>query len=447
MVSRSTEARSAAELELATMWDTSEAQSTAELSARAANTSVDGHGPCSLQSCKGVLPFPTRQFSCNRQPEVEHININVMTAKELKVLCRKLGLSQTGTKQVLLERLEAFSQDHDAWQRVLPGARRSHKGPQNHHAQDTGSGKGKRGPAKRSAKRRALLLGGSSSDAAVPSATERSKDTQTQAEKAAVLDWARTTLTLYPYQPPPAVAVTTGHGGGPLGAPSGMSLARAPASQSPGLPSPSADARCPSLASGDTSPTVMATDPSSVVRMLTLGDGTVLAFTLADIGDPTAVGFSKDIPRLNSMWDDTSPHWTGQSTLTIKGRPIAIKYWPEVYRYAHNRQWKGIKHNWTCWKYIVECYCQGTPDEFWRRFSENGRPMSYTRILVLLHEARKKEDQEAVWKAAEEFGESFDTQCTYRKGSNIHVLTQPRAIAKRLHRLSDGHGRDEGGSI
>ncbi|KIO00203.1 hypothetical protein M404DRAFT_153322 [Pisolithus tinctorius Marx 270] len=191
----------------------------------------------------------------------------------------------------------------------------------------------------------------------------------------------------------------------------------------------------------------MATNPSSVVRTLTLGDGTVLAFTLADIGDPTAVGFSKDIPRLNSMWDDTSPHWTGQSTLTIKGRPIAIKYWPEVYRYAHNRQWKGIKHNWTCWKASIQCYRQGTPDEFWCRFSENGRPMSYTRILVLLCEARKKEDQEAVWKVAEEFGESFDTQCAYRKGSNMHVLTQPRAIAKRLHRLSDGHGRDEGHSI
>ncbi|KAI6146297.1 hypothetical protein BKA82DRAFT_26056 [Pisolithus tinctorius] len=116
MVSHPTKAQSAAELKLATMWDTSEAQSTAKLSARAANTSVDGHGPCSLQSCEGVLLFPTHQFSCNRQPEVEHININVMTAKELKALCRKLGLSQTGTKQVLLERLEAFSQDHNAWQ-------------------------------------------------------------------------------------------------------------------------------------------------------------------------------------------------------------------------------------------------------------------------------------------------------------------------------------------
>ncbi|KAI6028393.1 hypothetical protein F5J12DRAFT_805109 [Pisolithus orientalis] len=399
MVSHSTEARSTAELKLATMWDTSEAQSTAKLSARAANTSVDGHGPCSLQSCKGVLPFPTCQFSCNRQP------------KELKVLCRKLGLSQTGTKQ-------AFSQDHDAWQRVLPGTRRSHKGPQNHHAQDTGSRKGKRGPAKRSAKQSGTAAGWQITHAGTVSLQ------------------ARTTLTLYPYQPPLAVAVTTGHGGGPLGV-----------LQSPGLPSPSADARCPSPASGDTSPTVMATDPSSVVCMLTLGDGTVLAFMLADIGDPTAMGFSKDILRLNSMWDNTSPHWTGQSTLTIKGCPIVIKYWPKVYRYAHNRQWKGIKHNWTCWKYIVECYHQGTPDEFWHGFSENGRLMSYTRILVLLCEARKKEDQEAVWKVAEEFGKSFDMQCTYRKGSNIHVLTQPRAITKWLHRLSDGHGRDEGGSI
>ncbi|KAF8835019.1 hypothetical protein BDN67DRAFT_913749 [Paxillus ammoniavirescens] len=76
------------------------------------------------------------------------------------------------------------------------------------------------------------------------------------------------------------------------------------------------------------------------------------------------------------MWDDSSPDWQGHSVLSIKGHPITIKYWPDVYHYAHNQQWQGTKcyntkHKWGCWRSIVQCYHQGTPEEFWHEFSEN----------------------------------------------------------------------------
>lgn len=42
-----------------------------------------------------------------------------MKLKELKELCRTFHLRLSGTKQVLLEELHTFSQDHDAWDRYV----------------------------------------------------------------------------------------------------------------------------------------------------------------------------------------------------------------------------------------------------------------------------------------------------------------------------------------
>jgi hypothetical protein len=64
------------------------------------------------------------------------------------------------------------------------------------------------------------------------------------------------------------------------------------------------------------------------------------------------VTFAQDIPRLNGMWDDMTPHWSGSSVLVIRGRPIPIMYWREVYMYAKEKknQWKGTKAKWFEWK-------------------------------------------------------------------------------------------------
>ena len=97
------------------------------------------------------------------------------------------------------------------------------------------------------------------------------------------------------------------------------------------------------------SPPVTPALSTAVYRSLKLNK-TVITYTQADVPDPVAVSFSNNIPRLNRMWDDTSAHWDGQSVLTIVGQPIALVYWPEVFRYGKKKQWQGTKAKWFEWK-------------------------------------------------------------------------------------------------
>lgn len=85
-------------------------------------------------------------------------------------------------------------------------------------------------------------------------------------------------------------------------------------------------------------------------RLLVLGNGTALQISGDSIPDPPAVSFADDIPRLNSMWDDTTPHWCGRSPLVVGGHPIPVSYWPELYKYGKKDQWKGTKTKWFEWK-------------------------------------------------------------------------------------------------
>jgi hypothetical protein len=84
---------------------------------------------------------------------------------------------------------------------------------------------------------------------------------------------------------------------------------------------------------------------------LKLGDGMMLFFSKASIPDPPAVSFAKNIPRLVRLWDDVSTDWDpSDAVLRIQGRPIALKYWPELYRYGKTGQWAGTKKNWAHWR-------------------------------------------------------------------------------------------------
>lgn len=52
------------------------------------------------------------------------------------------------------------------------------------------------------------------------------------------------------------------------------------------------------------------------------------------------------------MWDDTSPRWRNTSLVTVRDRPIALRYLHQYYRnFRHGRKiWDGLKHNWHIWK-------------------------------------------------------------------------------------------------
>ena len=85
-------------------------------------------------------------------------------------------------------------------------------------------------------------------------------------------------------------------------------------------------------------------------RTLFLGNGTRLRLTAHQIPDPPATSFANNIPRLNSMWDDTSAHWGRESRLCIQGLPIALIHWPALYKYSGSKQWQGLKAKFFEWK-------------------------------------------------------------------------------------------------
>jgi len=84
-------------------------------------------------------------------------------------------------------------------------------------------------------------------------------------------------------------------------------------------------------------------------RTLNFSNGVVLEFTEEDIPIPPAVSFAENLALLNQMWDDTPPHWQGNSVLIIRSVPVPIVYWKRIYSRLHG-EWKGLKSNWSLWK-------------------------------------------------------------------------------------------------
>ena len=85
-------------------------------------------------------------------------------------------------------------------------------------------------------------------------------------------------------------------------------------------------------------------------RTLVLGNGHAITFTAQDVPPPPTTTFTDNIPRLNSMWDDTSMFWDQDSVLRILGHPIALVYWPIVYTRWRTGDWDTLKTQYGHWK-------------------------------------------------------------------------------------------------
>ena len=98
--------------------------------------------------------------------------------------------------------------------------------------------------------------------------------------------------------------------------------------------------------------------PSTVEKTynITLGSGKRLEYTEADFLEPPSLNGLVSAPEeLYSIWDDTTPEWSGQSPLTIRLTVIAVKYWEEFYRNFTDRgSWYSFKQNW--YTYRVSIY-------------------------------------------------------------------------------------------
>ena len=95
-----------------------------------------------------------------------------------------------------------------------------------------------------------------------------------------------------------------------------------------------------------------------MTRSITFANGTWLEFRADDVRPPPAISFADDLRLLNAMWDDTPGHWGGHSVLNIKGVPIPIVYWKEVYARSKSggwkpSQWKQVKGSWFEWKVSI----------------------------------------------------------------------------------------------
>ncbi|KAH7921719.1 hypothetical protein BV22DRAFT_1018834 [Leucogyrophana mollusca] len=114
------------------------------------------------------------------------------------------------------------------------------------------------------------------------------------------------------------------------------------------------------------------------------------------------------------MWDDYTKHWSGCSVLELKGHPIALVYWRELYRYGPALQWQGTKGPWTNWRDVVSYYRQVSPDVFWSTFSIGDRRLSFTAIVERLRQMRKEENLRIVARAHAEYtGDIFYEQFSY----------------------------------
>ncbi|KAJ7469077.1 hypothetical protein FB451DRAFT_1091810 [Mycena latifolia] len=136
------------------------------------------------------------------------------------------------------------------------------------------------------------------------------------------------------------------------------------------------------------------------------------------------------------MWDDTSPHWRGDSVVKIGTHSIALIYWPEIFK--KTGLWSAHKSNWTEWKFLIARYREGTPEEFWQQFkSKDGTRMSYTAICGSLRRERKKTDEALVERARLEYGDEFAVIFSYRcsKTNTQVVMTKASSIAKEYRRL------------
>ncbi|KAK7015319.1 hypothetical protein R3P38DRAFT_2786832 [Favolaschia claudopus] len=166
-----------------------------------------------------------------------------------------------------------------------------------------------------------------------------------------------------------------------------------------------------------------------------------------DVPDPPAISYAhRGVNSLLVEWDDNSPRWPGTSSLTIKGVPIAVKYWSRVYKYWKSSQWQGVKKNSFDWKTLVTAILAAPSiDEFWAKYSVPGKDgvlqrMKYTPLLKQL--TRRKEEVTRI--AAIAIQELTPEQLTYRKGGQYCVMRKASTIAARYRELKGLVGMDLG---
>ncbi|KAN0127741.1 hypothetical protein V8E53_014461 [Lactarius tabidus] len=447
--------------------------------------------PPSSSSASEVLPFPGRLVDGVHEVKYREIGTH-LTKQELVGLCETYHLTRTGNKDTLIKKLKAFSADQKGWNSLGPGARNKHRGPR-----VGGITKGaKKGTTKLSTLRRELLFGSTidgTGSTSGPCHPDERPDPRTDAERAELLVWADECVERnshygpkHPlYKPPSPGPITdaAAHANADSGNPptsmvsndssdlaeklrllqarfdelvlrveSGTivpsaatatpaaDIAVSPSAYAATIVRDAASSRPPLLvtplrvAGVSKQIPALATSTPGPPLHIELANGRKLRFSKQSIPNPPLFSFVKDIPLLVRMWDDGSSKWNPlEAVLHIQGEPIALKYWQLLYRYSG--QWTGIKKNWGNWQEIVTSWHGLSEVGFWKKFSTDKGPMSYTAITENLQLERIAADRHDAAKAKEEYGAGFDAAFTYRRGGGHFVMSKDVAIAKQYHTL------------
>jgi hypothetical protein len=405
----------------------------------------------------GKLPFPGKMV--DGQFATEYIQIFGNLKKDRLVeLCRGFGLPYSGNMTTLRERLKEFSGSREEWNRLVINARNTHLGPRN----------GKNTTAKsqkKSAQRREMMFENPADPfpkRRLPTILSTAVPEMRHMKHTATLQWASNIVKMYPYRPKEVRvrealeerqmqhAAANTHQADPS-LKQGLETANTHLTKIlsyVAAGSPPFETHANTTTTGDdedrtlmpaaaASPSHLHTSPQT--RSITLHDR-VLTFTEDDVPPPPAVSFADDLSALNRMWDDSSAFWDNRSCLVIKGVPIALVHWRDVYTSKAGKswkpnQWKGIKGKWFEWKVIVKRWRKGTPEQFWSEFSEDGRHLGYTAILAQLTQERTAEDRKLSEQAKMEFGNEFAAHFSYLKDGEKRVLSKASSVAKVYRRL------------
>ncbi|KAJ7225304.1 hypothetical protein GGX14DRAFT_348899, partial [Mycena pura] len=175
-------------------------------------------------------------------------------------------------------------------------------------------------------------------------------------------------------------------------------------------------------ASSNSTSAASKTSSSGATRSFKLGDNTIITVTANEVQSLSipATSFAEDIDRLNAMWDDTSSYGKNDSIVKICDHAIALVYLPDIFK-----------------KKCVVHYRQSTPDEFWAKFSKDGRKLSYTAICARLRNERKSTDKELAEQARQEYGSEFEGKFRYRcsRTNTWVVMTKDSSIAKEYKHI------------
>ncbi|KAF8257360.1 hypothetical protein EI94DRAFT_1758942 [Lactarius quietus] len=204
-----------------------------------------------------------------------------------------------------------------------------------------------------------------------------------------------------------------------------------------GTPSPSMVMPSQATASFERPPPFAASD-SGPFECLNLANGKLLSYSKQSVPDPPSISFSKDLRLMMRIWDNNAPKWTpSEAVLHLQGEPIALKHWRDLYRYGKPRQWKGTKKHWSNWRDIAASWQMLTEAGFWRKFSTEKGPKSYTDICCALKAERKVANRRDAEKARNVYSDGFVSAFAYRRGGQHFVKSSDAAIARQFCSLQD----------